>query len=195
MESRVQALLLASGLALGIVLGREGISPPGRSADLLLLLLVFLVGAEAGSGGRRLRGLAVLGAVMGAATVAFSALGAGIAGLLLSMDPALSAAVGAGSGWYSMTGPLLGRAAGPFWGYLGLAANLARELLTLLLYPLVPRRLSGPAIALGGATTMDTTLPLMASRGLGAAAFAHGLVATLLAPPIVAALASLSAGG
>ena len=51
---------------------------------------------------------------------------------------------------------------GPELGTIALLANIMREILTLLLAPLLARRFGKLApITLGGATTMDTTLPII----------------------------------
>ena len=72
-------------------------------------------------------------------------------------------AVGAGFGYYSLSSIFITEYKGAELGTVALLANIAREILTLLLAPLLARWF-GPlaSIAAGGATTMDTTLPIIA---------------------------------
>ena len=75
-------------------------------------------------------------------------------------------AVTSGFGYYSLSSVLLDEARGPMIATIALASNLLRELLTLLTAPLL-RRWFGPyaVIASGGATSMDTTLPVAVRYG------------------------------
>jgi uncharacterized membrane protein YbjE (DUF340 family) len=71
-------------------------------------------------------------------------------------------AVGSGFGYYSLSGILITQYKGAELGTIALLANIMREVLTLLFAPLMVRwfgKLS--PIAAGGATTMDTTFPII----------------------------------
>lgn len=193
MGGTIQAIAPAASFLLGLATGLIVPGAPSAGATLapfLLAVLLFLVGAGLDPAGYR--GCLLLGALMGASTVAASAVGGALAGLILGVDPRLAAAAGAGSGWYSMAGPLLASRAGPWWGLVGSSANMIREILSIIMYPLLPGSLRAPGVALGGATTMDTGLPVIAASGgmrVAGLAVAHGLAATLLAPGAAALLA------
>lgn len=123
-----------------------------------------------------------------------SILGGLVAGLIFQLDLFGSMAVTAGYGWYTLTGPLLTQMLGTTWGALGFAANFLRELLTIVtITPLVRLDKYAP-IASGGATTMDTTLPVIV-RYCGSetliTAFSSGFVLSMIAPFTVVAIASL----
>jgi uncharacterized membrane protein YbjE (DUF340 family) len=123
-----------------------------------------------------------------------SILGGLVAGLALHLDPVGSMAVTAGYGWYTLTGPLLTQMLGTEWGALGFAANFLRELLTILTIAFLVKLDKYAPIAAGGATTMDTTLPVIV-RYCGSetliTAFSSGFVLSMLAPFTVVAIASL----
>jgi uncharacterized membrane protein YbjE (DUF340 family) len=69
-------------------------------------------------------------------------------------------------------------------GALAFLVNLLRELLAFVLIPLVASHLGNiPAIAPGGATTMDTTLPLIAE-----VTDSEGVVAALISGAVLSAL-------
>jgi len=99
-------------------------------------------------------------------------------------------AVGAGFGWYSLSGILLTEFHSPQLGAVAFLSNILRELLTILSIPLIARY-CGPLtlIAPGGATTMDTTLPLIARYSgrteVTLIAFVNGLVLSALVPVLV----------
>jgi uncharacterized membrane protein YbjE (DUF340 family) len=69
-------------------------------------------------------------------------------------------AVGSGFGYYSLSSIFITEYMGVELGTLALLTNIARELLTLLVAPLLVK-VFGPLsiISAGGATTMDTVLP------------------------------------
>jgi uncharacterized membrane protein YbjE (DUF340 family) len=71
-------------------------------------------------------------------------------------------AVGSGFGYYSLSSILITQYRGPELGTVALLANIVREVFTLLGAPLLVK-FFGPLspISCGGATTMDTTLPII----------------------------------
>ena len=71
-------------------------------------------------------------------------------------------AVGSGFGYYSLSSILITQYRGPDLGTVALLANIIREVCTLLGAPLMVRYFGPLApISSGGATTMDTTLPII----------------------------------
>ena len=127
--------------------------------------------------------------------VALGSLAGGlVAGLLLGINLAGTMAVSSGFGWYTLSGPLLGQILGPGWGTLGFTANFFRELLTIITIPLMVKLDKYAPVASGGATTMDTTLPLIVrycGKDLLITAFSNGLVLSLMAPFMIISIASL----
>lgn len=71
-------------------------------------------------------------------------------------------AIGSGFGYYSLSSIFITQYRGPELGTIALLANIIREVFTLLGAPLLVRYF-GPLspISCGGATTMDTTLPII----------------------------------
>ena len=71
-------------------------------------------------------------------------------------------AVGSGFAYYSLSSILITQYKGAELGTIALLANIAREIITLIGAPLMVRWLGSLApISSGGATTMDTTLPII----------------------------------
>ena len=71
-------------------------------------------------------------------------------------------AIGSGFGYYSLSSIFITEYRGPELGTIALLANICREILTLLCAPLLARYFGKLApISVGGATSMDTTLPII----------------------------------
>jgi uncharacterized membrane protein YbjE (DUF340 family) len=123
-----------------------------------------------------------------------SILGGLIGGLILRLNIYASMAVTAGYGWYTLTGPLIEPILGTQWAAMGFAVNFLRELLTIITVSLMVKVDKYAPIASGGATAMDTTLPVIV-RYCGSdvlvTAFSSGFALSMIAPFTVVALASL----
>ena len=71
-------------------------------------------------------------------------------------------AIGSGFGYYSLSSIFITEYRGAELGTIALLANICREILTLLCAPLLAKYFGKLApISVGGATTMDTTLPII----------------------------------
>lgn len=71
-------------------------------------------------------------------------------------------AIGSGCGYYSLSSIFITQYRGAELGTIALLANISREILTLLCAPLLAKYFGRLApISVGGATTMDTTLPII----------------------------------
>lgn len=118
--------------------------------------------------------------------------GAVIAGRFFGMPLNEAAAVGAGFGWYSLSGILLTELYSVDLGLLAFLSNLIRELIAMFICPFVVKYMGKVAsIAPGGATTMDVTLPIIkesAGEEVIILAFISGAVLTALVPLLVPVL-------
>ena len=98
-------------------------------------------------------------------------------------------AVGSGMGYYSLSSIFITEYRGAELGTVALLANIFRELAALLLAPFLARRFGKLApISVGGATTMDTTLPVI-TRSVGpeyvVVSVFHGFVTDFSVPFLV----------
>ena len=131
-----------------------------------LCALMFCVGIGIGSDPQTLRNFRSLSPrlmLLPAGTIVGTLAGAAVVSLLLThRSTGDCLAVGAGFGYYSLSSIFITEYKGAELGTVALLANIIREILTLLLAPLLARRFGPLApIAAGGATTMDTTLPVI----------------------------------
>lgn len=96
-------------------------------------------------------------------TIAGTLAGCAVASLFLAHRSASECmAVGAGFGYYSLSSIFITEAKGPELGTVALLSNIMREIIALLCAPLLVRYFGKLApISVGGATTMDTTLPII----------------------------------
>lgn len=182
------SLIAVAFFAVGVVCGRLDVLPGAIAAGgvstaalcALMFAVAFGVGREPTSLVRAVQAHPRL-ALLPVATIVGTLAGS----LLLALaDPTRTAgewcAVGAGMGYYSLSSVLIGEYRGPELGTLALLANIARELLALLVAPLWYRLFGRLApIVVAGATSMDTALPVCvryAGRDYASLAIYHGFV-------------------
>ncbi len=101
-----------------------------------------------------------------------------------------SLAIGSGFGYYSLSSVLISEVSGDILGVIALLSNITREIITLLLTPIFARYFGKLApISSGGATAMDTTLPVI-TKYIGSdyaiISVFSGVVLTILVPFLIA---------
>jgi len=188
---RVLALTFAPFTA-GVVASSLGLRAPewllGAALHVLVALAGFEIGYSAVMRSESIRSGLVKGAAFAVAGLVAGAAVASALSIVTGLPPCISAVVGAASGWYTLAAPVVATAF-PQASLLALAANMLREQLHIVLYPLLARRgLRLAAVALGGATTMDTGLPAVMAVGDAEAvstAIAQGTVLTALLPAVL----------
>jgi uncharacterized membrane protein YbjE (DUF340 family) len=119
-------------------------------------------------------------------TVVGTLVGGYIASFVINLSAKDSMAIASGFGWYSLSAIIIADAKGADLGSIAFLTNVSRELFSIILIPFVVKYI-GPyvAIAPGGATTMDTTLPLIekyAGESAAVIAFIHGFILSALVP-------------
>ena len=98
-----------------------------------------------------------------------------------------------GMGWYSFTGPFVAKYLGIEAGLTVFIFNILREQLAFILTPVLRRPMVG-LISLGGATTMDNTLPVYISvygKEAALTSIAHGVLVTLLVPLLLSLVVAI----
>lgn len=158
----------------------------------LMLSLIFGIGIDIGQSREELRlikKIGWLGVIVPTGALIGSIIGSLLFGVFAGISPIVSMAIGAGSGFYSVTAPLVTQVAGAQYGALALITNFLRETFTITLLPIVALHFRHPAlVTVGGATTMDTTLPVIA-RSLGSKTamigLVQGIILSLLVPVLV----------
>ena len=104
-------------------------------------------------------------------------------------------AIGSGFGYYSLSSIFITEYKGAELGTVALLSNIAREIMTLLCAPLMLRWFGNLApISSGGATTMDTTLPIItqcAGQRFVIVSIFHGFVVDFSVPFLVTFFCSI----
>jgi uncharacterized membrane protein YbjE (DUF340 family) len=198
------ALIILSALVIGTIAGVLGIMPAPVEAGLdtlimvMLCLLLFVIGLDMSQNRSVIGQIRRIGWKMILLPVfiaAGSILGALAAGLLAGMDPRYAMAIGAGFGWYSLSGVMLTGLVGAQIGTMALLSNVFREMLSIVIMPLVVKYFGKiAAIAPGGATTMDTTLPVVvryAGSDMSVISFVSGFTLSMLVFVLVPFFAGL----
>ena len=164
-----------------------------RVSAYVLYALMFCVGITLGNDrtlAGRVRRLDPRLALLPVATAVGTLAGAALAApLLAEWSLTDSLAVGAGFGYYSLSSIFIADFRGPELATIALLCNVMREIFTLLAAPLVARW-CGPLAAgsIGGATTFDTTLPIItqaAGRPYAVVSVFHGCVLDFSVPFLV----------
>lgn len=205
------SLIIVGFFILGFFGGYADLLPESLGGSELstyvLYLLMFLVGLSIGSDRRLkeiLRTLRPKVLLVPLSTIVGAFVGAALISLVISRwSPADCMAVGSGMGYYSLSSILiadlreasLGIQAATALGTVALVSNILRELFTFLGAPLLARYFGPLApINAGGATTMDSTLPII-SRTSGEkwvfVAIIHGALTDLSVPFLVTFFCSL----
>ena len=106
-----------------------------------------------------------------------------------SISPKDAMAIGAGFGYYSLSSILIKEFSGSDIAVIALLSNVLREIITLLTAPLQAKYFgSASPICSAGATSMDTTLPVIvkaSGKKYLIASLFHGILLTLLVPFII----------
>ena len=164
-----------------------------------LCALMFSVGISIGNNPQTLRNfrslnprliflpvMTILGTLAGSAVVSF---------LLPHRSLTDCLAVGSGFGYYSLSSIFITEYKGAELGTVALLANISREIVTLLAAPLLVRWFGNLApISAGGATTMDTTLPIITQtvgQQFVIVSIFHGFVVDFSVPFLVTLFCSL----
>lgn len=190
------SLIVVGFFVLGLLAGRMEVVPAwlldSRVSFVALCGLLLFVGMGIGLNPdmkKEVRSLNPRLALLPIVTILGSWMGALTAWLLMHRSLTDCLAVDSGFAYYSLSSIFITEYRGAELGTIALLANIIREMLTLLGAPLMAK-LFGPLapISAGGATTMDTTLPII-SQTVGqryvALTIYHGFVVDFSVPFLV----------
>lgn len=190
------SLIIVGFFVLGIVAGLYQLLPAvfleSDFSMYALYILMFLVGISVGSDKKAwevLKTVKVKIVLVPLAVVLGTGIGVTLVSFFIDIGLRQSLAVGAGFGYYSLSSIFITRLHGEELGVIALICNICREIGTLLLTPLLARYVCKLApIAAGGATAMDTTLPIItkfSGKEYAIIAIFSGIVLTVLVPFLV----------
>ncbi|KUE80456.1 lysine exporter LysO family protein [Aeromonas schubertii] len=188
-ESLQLGLVVLAGFAFGLIVDLSSF-PIEKFSEWALMLLLLLIGIQMRNSGMRLRQILLnrWGMTIAIGVMLSSWLGALIAALVLSLPATHALAMASSFGWYSLSGILVADKLGPVMGSAAFLNDLGRELIAILIIPLLMRRHPSAAIGYGGATALDFTLPVIQrSGGVGVVpvAIVSGFILSLLGPILI----------
>lgn len=191
------SLVILCFFAVGVLLGLFGKLPSAvvktDISTYVLYLLMFLVGVSIGGDGKIfsvLKEMNVKILLIPLSVITGSLAGAALISLLIYDVPVKEAmAIGSGFGYYSLSSIYITELRGETLGTIALLSNIMREIFTLISAPLLVKYFGRTApIAAGGATAMDTTLPvitLYSGRDYAIFAVFSGIVLTIAVPILI----------
>ena len=190
------SLIVVGFFVIGLLGGIEKMVPSwlldGDVSFVALCGLLLFVGLGIGLNPemkKEVRSLSPRMALLPVVTIIGSWLGALLIWTVLHRTLSDCMAINSGFAYYSLSSIFITEYRGAELGTIALLANIIREMLTLLGAPLMARWFGPLApISAGGATTMDTTLPIL-SQTLGqryiALSIYHGFVVDFTVPFLV----------
>ncbi|MFP4555389.1 MAG: lysine exporter LysO family protein [Bacteroidales bacterium] len=191
------SLIILTFFAIGVAAGFFNLIPEflvnNDYSHWALYLLMFLVGIGIGADPNSLKALKGFNfkiLLVPFITIAGTTLGVmGVYLILADVNFYDILAVGYGFGYYSLSSIFITELRGEEFGVVALLANVMREVITLLAAPLFAAFFGKLApIASGGATSMDTTLPIISKasgKEFAMISLFHGIVLTILVPFLV----------
>lgn len=197
------SLIIVAFFVLGTVVGLTDMFPFDlANTDIsyyALCALMFCVGLSVGNDPQTLKNFRSLNprlVFLPVMTILGTLAGSAVVSMLLShRSVADCLAVGSGFGYYSLSSIFITESKGPELGTIALLANICREILTLLAAPLFVRWFGNLApISAGGATTMDTTLPIItrtAGQEYVVLSIFHGFLVDFSVPFLVTLFCSI----
>lgn len=184
-------IIVVAAFAAGLVLPPIPLLSSGSLTTWTLYALLTFIGMqmaanEVNLGAMLLRPVTLIAPI---GTIVGSLAGSLVVGAFFGLGSGKALALGAGFGWYSLSGVLITDLGDPLLGSAAFLANMLRETIALLAIPfLASSGRAELAIGAGGATSMDVTLPLI-ERCAGPESvplsIAHGLALSLLVPVLV----------
>lgn len=190
------SLIVVGFFIIGLLGGIEKMVPSwlldGDVSFVALCGLLLFVGLGIGLNPemkKEVRSLSTRMALLPVVTIIGSWLGALLIWTVLHRTLSDCMAINSGFAYYSLSSIFITEYRGAELGTIALLANIIREMLTLLGAPLMARCFGPLApISVGGATTMDTTLPIL-SQTLGqryiVLSIYHGFVVDFTVPFLV----------
>lgn len=192
------SLIILAVFALGVIAGlAKFVSIPVTASDMSIYILyglMFLVGISLGLDKHlweQLREMNFKLLLIPCATFTGTALGILSYELLFEFPKGADLyAIGAGFGYYSFSGIYIQKVSGETMGVIALLANISREVITLIFTPVLVKFFGKIApITCGGATTSDTTLPVIlkySGKYYVLGSVINGVILTIMVPILIA---------
>ncbi len=198
LPSRWKVMLESAQLCLTVFIGglvgfftKGLVDFPLHSSTYVLVVMIFCVGIQLRNSGIPLkevflnqRGILTSLVFMGSGLI-----GGVIASYVLDLPMIRALALASGFGWYSLSSVLVNDAWGAVYGSIAFFNDLSREIFCLFAIPFFMRLFPSTAVGLGGATSLDATLPIIQKSGgiqIVPLAISFGFIVNLVVPILLA---------
>lgn len=197
------SLIIVSFFIIGVLCGLYHLIPydftESRLSYYALCALMLCVGISIGNDPGTLKSFRSLNprlVFLPVMTILGTLAGCAVISLFLNHRSAADCmAVGAGFGYYSLSSIFITEYKGAELGTIALLSNIIREIIALLCAPLLVKYFGRLApISVGGATTMDTTLPIItrcSGQEFAIVSIFHGFVVDFSVPFLVTLFCSV----
>ncbi|MFZ3076214.1 MAG: lysine exporter LysO family protein [Psychrobacter glacincola] len=194
--SLAQVICVVIGFVIGYFLPATYM-PPENTMTVLLMILILLVGIGLKGSGITLK--EVLLNKRGVQMSIIFTLAVLIGGLVFAMmfsdvSWTQGLALASGFGWYSLSAIVMTDAYGAIWGSVALFNDLIREFFALIFIPVFMRKYPSASVGLGGATSLDFTLPIIQQSGglkVVPLAISFGFIINIVAPVLMVVFSAL----
>jgi len=164
----------------------------GIFSTIALNILILSVGIDVGSNKSLIKDLKNIGfkvLLIPLCIILGSFTGGIITSLIYHIPIRSGLSISSGFGWYSLSGVMLSNLDGVNIGTIAFLTNIFRELIAIMLIPIIASKLNHyTTIAPAGATSMDTTLPIISevtSTNIALISFLNGAILSSLVPVLI----------
>ncbi|WP_435980144.1 lysine exporter LysO family protein [Psychrobacter sp. DM4] len=194
--SLAQVICVVIGMVIGYFLP-DNFMPPENTMTILLMILILLVGIGLKGSGITLKEVLLnkRGVEMSVIFTLAVLVGGVIFAMLFSeVSWTKGLALASGFGWYSLSAIVMTDAYGAIWGSVALFNDLIREFFALIFIPVFMRKYPSAAVGLGGATSLDFTLPIIQQSGglkVVPLAISFGFIINIVSPVLMVLFSAL----
>ena len=185
-------LILIGGIISGFFILPESIyQSTGLLLDIGLCCLLFFVGIDIGNNKETFKNLKNVGfkvLIVPVFAIAGSLFGGILCSFIFKMDLFGSLAIASGLSWYTLA-PIIITPYSAELGAIAFLTNVFREVMAFILIPFIAKHIGYlETIAVGGAISMDTGLPIITkntSQEVVIISFISGIIMSLSVPVLV----------
>ncbi|MGO1687550.1 MAG: lysine exporter LysO family protein [Psychrobacter sp.] len=194
--SLAQFFCVVIGMGIGYVLP-VAYMPPENTMTIMLMVLILLVGIGLKGSGITLKEVLLnkRGVEMSVIFTLAILVGGLVFALIFSeVSWTKGLALASGFGWYSLSAIVMTDAYGAVWGSVALFNDLIREFFALIFIPVFMRQYPSAAVGLGGATSLDFTLPIIQQSGglkVVPLAISFGFIINIVSPVLMVVFSAL----
>lgn len=184
---------LFSGIFSGyFILPHSIISNLDSISTFALGFFILSVGIDVGSNKKVFKDLKNMGLrilIVPFTVIVGSLVGGFICSILFKIPANVGMSIVSGFGWYSLSGIILSKLCSVEIGTIAFLSNVFRELISVISIPFIAKHLNfSSAVSVAGATSMDSTLPVVAEatdEQTVVISFISGAILTALVPILV----------